>query len=336
MPRILATGAILALTLVGPAACDWVSLARQSVAYRTVAGAEAANVVAHDSGFAASRADSGVGIGERSTMRGAGRADDLAVDGRLLFVLDALPPGRLSVVSLGGEGREARVLDWREVAVGPFSGVAAANGVVVVSGGTSRLTAWRYDSAGLLAGPYATADLGRGQPDVLLSRDGTVAYVSTHYWGPRFGLDIVATAPDARGVLPLLGSLPLEGAGFTDGGAKPASFPIECALLDDGTVLVAHRRGVAVVDVRDPRMPRLVDVVDVGGPAVNVDALGGTAAVSVAGRRPAIVLLDFTRGASPGRKGIALPPGTLPLGVALSREQVAVAARGRGVLIFPR
>jgi hypothetical protein len=99
---------------------------------------------------------------------------------------------------------------------------------------------------------------------------------------------------------------------------------------------VAHRRGVAVVDVRDPRMPRLVDVVDVGGPAVNVDALGGTAAVSVAGRRPAIVLLDFTRGASPGRKGIALPPGTLPLGVALSREQVAVAARGRGVLIFPR
>jgi hypothetical protein len=270
------------------------------------------------------------------TVRLTGRVDDLAVEGRLIFVLDALPPGRLSVVSLDGGRGEARLLDRREVDVGPFSGVAAANGVVIVSGGTSRLTAWRYDGAGALSGPYATADLGRGQPDVLLSRDARVAYVSTHYRGPRFGLDIVATAPDRRGMLPLLGRLPLEEAGFTDGGAKPASFPVECALLDDATVLVAHRRGVAVVDVRDARAPRLTRVVDVGGPAVNVDALEGTAAVSVAGPSPAVVLLGFTRGSAEVRRRIALPPGTLPLGVALSRAHVAVAAREKGVMIFPR
>jgi hypothetical protein len=73
--------------------------------------------------------------------------------------------------------------------------------------------------------------------------------------------------------------------------------------------------------------------VDVGGPAVNLDAAHGVAAVAVAGDAPAVAILDSLARVV---RHIPLPPGTKPLGVALSGanvEQVIVAARDRGVMI---
>jgi hypothetical protein len=205
---------------------------------------------------------------------------------------------------------------------------------VVVSGGTSQLTAWHYDPTGISPDtvPFATADLGRGQPDVLLANGA--AFVATHYWGPYFGLDVVRLGQ--AGALAPAAKLAIDGAGFTDGGAKPANFPIELALANDSTLFVAFARGVAVIDIRRADQPKLVRVVDVGGPAVNVDAAHGIAAVAVAGDAPAVAILD-----SDARvvRHIPLPPGTKPLGVALSganAEQVIVAARGRGVMIVNR
>lgn len=102
--------------------------------------------------------------------------DDLAVSGVLLFVLDARAPGHLSVLSLRDPVRPTLASPPREVPVGPFSGVSASAGLCIVSGGTSSMTAWRFASTGALAGPVASMDLGRGQPDVLIARDGGLIF----------------------------------------------------------------------------------------------------------------------------------------------------------------
>jgi hypothetical protein len=328
--------------------CNWVSLAKNSLTYHVVRRGEAANLVAVDSlvyttlaedGFAVLDARSGKTLATVAPAEGSESIHDLAVAEGLLFVLDARKPGHLSVYSLEDPTRPRLVSPPEEVPVGPFSGVSASRGLCIVSGGTSQLTAWEYDTRGALTGPVATADLGRGQPDVLVAADGRLVYVSTHYRGPYFGLDVLRYDPVGRR-LETLAELELDGAGFTEGGAKPANFPIEAALLGGGrdTLLVATARGVAVIDISIPERPQLLGTVDVGGPAVNVDALGGVAAVTVGGGTPAVAILDFARGAARAVGRLPLPVGTFPAGVALTgpRAAVAVAGGDHGVMLLNR
>jgi hypothetical protein len=324
------------------AGCDWVALARNALTYREISDGEAGNLVAPGSLLYVTRAGLGVEILDAGSGRvlatlppeqpGAS-ADDVAAADGLLFVLDARAPGALSVYSLSDPVLPRLVSTARDVPVGPFSGVSAAGGVCIVSGGTSELTLWRYDSTGTLSGPVATADLGRGQPDVLVGREGRTAFVSTHRWGPYFALD-VARVDAAGGRFERSGRLELDGAGFTEGGSKPANFPIEAALLGADTVLVAHARGVSVIGIGEGGAPRLLKLIDVGGPAVNVDTRGGRAAVAVGGQNSSLLLLDFSAGAD-GRivRRFALS-GARPSGVALLDGRAAVAAGDRGVLVF--
>jgi hypothetical protein len=328
--------ALVALTLCG---CNWVSLAANAITYETLAPGEAGNIVARDSVAYVTLADSGFAVvdvvsGKRiatvSPSGGMGSVDDVAIDGDLLFALDARPPGALGVWSLRDPYRPARVSQPRLVPVGPFSGISARDGLCIVSGGTSALTTWRYDPAGSVESA-GILDLGRGQPDVIVAANG-VAYVSTHYWGPYFGLDVVRRS---AGELVRAGRVELEGAGFTTGGAKPANFPIESALLDSVTLLVAHRRGLAVIGVASPTEPKVIEIIDVGGPATSVDALGRVAVVAVGGREPALAFVDFSGGGAHVRR-VTLPRGTNPVGVALSRRNALVAARGQGILVVQR
>lgn len=322
-------------------ACNWISLAKNSLTYRTTQRGEAANVVAHDAWVYATLGEDGIAVVDAmsgSTITTIAPAtgesiDDVALAGDLLFALDARPPGHLSVYSLTDPAHPRLLRESHDVPVGPFSGISAANGLCVVSGGTSHLTIWRYDAQGALTGPLATTDLGRGQPDVLLSTRGLL-YVSTHYAGPSFGLDVARYDP-VTGRVETLAELPLDGAGFTTGGAKPANFPIESALLGTDTLLVASARGVDLIDVRAAEHPRLLGTTDVGGPAVNVDVSGSVAAVTVGGDAPALVLLDFGV-APPRQRRVDLPVGTIPAGVALRGPRAAVAAGKNGVLFFTR
>jgi hypothetical protein len=332
----------LVLGLLACGACNWISLGINARRYETLAAGDAGNIVVRDtlayvtlgdSGFAVVHADRGDRIGLVPPTVGFGSVDDVAISGDLLFALDARPPGALSVYSLASAASPALLTPVRGVPVGPFSGVSAGGGMVVVSGGTSLLTAWRHDSDGILR-DSAQIDLGRGQPDVLVSSGGDL-FVSTHYRGPYFGLDVARRDPDS-GKLQRVAQVPLDGAGFTTGGSKPASFPIEAALLDSATLLVANLRGVSVLNVQDAARARLTRTIDVGGPAVNVDALGGVAAVVVAGRAPAVVFIDFTGPEVRVVRRVTLPPGTKPAGVALSRHSVLVAARGQKVLAVKR
>lgn len=337
---LVAASALLAL------GCNWIATAKNALTYETIARGEAANLAIQDSFAYATLAEDGLAIldarsGRRlSTLApppGLESIDDLSAADGFLFVLDARAPGHLGLYSLGDPLHPTFVPRAHDVPVGPFSGVSANSGLCIVSGGTSELTAWRYDSAGRLAGPVATTDLGRGQPDVLVAPRGGLAYVSTHYRGPHFGLDVLRY--DAAGSrLETMAVLPIDGAGFTAGGAKPANFPIETAIVQDTLVLIAHERGLAVINVADPAAPRLVERIDVGGAAVNTDARGSVVVVSVAGAEPALVLVDFSGSGSPGHilRRISLPAGAKPTGAALGEQSVLVAARNRGVLVFAR
>lgn len=319
---------------------NWISLAANAITYQTVAAGEAANLATHAGLIYATRAEAGLDILDSSgititTMApaaGSESVDDIAIAGTLLFALDARVPGHITVFSLDDPRQPRLVMTPREVPVGPFSGVSAAEGLAVVSGGTSQLTVWRYDSAGALTGAVATADLGRGQPDVLLAREGGLGFVSTHYWGVSFGLDVVRLSPAGTSVS-LAGQLRIANAGFTRGGAKPANFPIETAQLSPDTVLLAYARGLAVIGASSD-IPVLMARLDLGGPAVNVDARDGRAAVVVGGSAPQLVIISFAGGVARIVKRFKLDAGVRPVAVVLTPSKAAVAARDRGVLVF--
>lgn len=342
---MLARSPVPWLLLIAATSCNWLGLARHSLTYRTTARGEAASLVPSvagdvlfvtlgEDGFAVVDPVTGAILSAMSPPAGAGSVDDIAVAGDLLFALDARPPGYLAVYALEDVRQPRQIGPARSVPVGPFSGVAAAAGMCIVSGGTSALTLWRYDDRGVLEGPVDSGDYGRGQPDVLLSAAEPLAIVSTHYWGPYFGLDVVRY--DTAGRLDLLAELELAGAGFTAGGAKPAGFPLAIAALHPGTVLVAYGRGLGIIDLADAMHPRLLRTLALDGPAVSLAVQGSTALVAVAGSRPALVLLDFAGSHETGRRRIPLAPGTIPAGVALTGTRAAVALGPRGVQLFPR
>lgn len=338
LPTVLVAG------LLAAQGCNWIGLAHGAATYREVRRGEAANVVAAGDRFYATRAEDGIAVIDAKT--GVVRAtiatpsvgasiDDLAVHGSLLFALDARPPGSISVYDIANLDHPRLVSGPHPVPVGPFSGVSAANGLCVVSGGTSSLTAWRFDSTGSLAGPLATADLGRGQPDVTLAADGGSALVSTHYWGPYFGVSRLRF-DSKRSQLLESGTVPLDGAGFTAGGAKPANFPVVATFISGNEALVAHGRGVTRISTGPGHALTRGRTIAVGGPAVSASSLNGTAAVAVGGDAPLVLLLAFEADSVRVLRRISLPPGTIPGGIALGASSVAIAARSQGVLVFMR
>lgn len=321
----------------------WIALAYHAGSYPSTSAGEAANAVIDGSIAFVSLGERGIEMVDHESGRvlgivpppaGSESVDDLAVADRFLFVLDARPPGHLSVISL----RRAPNLDLAsapvEVPVGPFSGVSAGGGRVIVSGGTSLLSLRLYGIGGRLGPLLATIDCGRGQPDVLLTPDGSRAFVSTHRWGPYFGLTTIRLS-EGPPFLTRIGSLNLDTYGFTPGGAKPASFPLEMA-LDGDTLLVASLRGLTVISIAHLDRPTLLANLDIGVKGVNVDVRNHLAAVVGSSPGPMLVLVDVRRPSSPRVvRSIPLPHGSRPTGVAIADGRVVVASGDRGVLVFP-
>jgi hypothetical protein len=265
----------------------------------------------------------------------ADRIDDVAVADGLLFALDATPPGFLLVYRIGHGGDPVHVATTA-VPVGPFSGVAAGGGHVVVSGGTSALTLRRYAADGTLSAPVE-ADYGRGQPDVALVPGGQVALVSTHVQGPRFGLT-VADIVDAPLALHARGYVELPGAGVTAGGFHPAHFPLQAAAL--GTrVLVAHGGGLDVLDAPPGRAPTLVGTTPLAlqPTAIAVDA--GTQRAFVAGLGDGAQWLEIDLADVRAPRILArhpLPHAGSPSAIALDDRHLVVALQDGGVRFMAR
>ncbi len=323
------------------AGCGWIGLGWSAVTFPTTAAGESANVVANGRFAYATRGADGIEIIELATpaMRRVTApaletsADDLAIADDLLFVLDAHPPGHLAIYSLTDPAAPQLAQAPVPVEVGPFSGVSAGGGLVVVSGGTSLLSLRRYAPDGRLSTDIATADLGRGQPDVLLSADGRYAYVSVHDEGPNFSLVVLELSAEPLAMREFA-RLPLDTYGFTPGGARPASFPIEMASTG-GLLLIASAVGLQVLDIADPSLPRPLATLQAGVLPVNVDARPGLAAVVGSDPSPELVFVDLADPAAPTLlHSIRLPEGSLATGVALADRQAVIAAHAGGTLVF--
>lgn len=266
----------------------------------------------------------------------ADRIDDVAVSDGLLFALDASPPGHLFVYRIGDDGNLAQV-GSSEVAVGPFSGVAAGNGHVIVSGGTSQLSLRRYRADGALGSEIVSADFGRGQPDIALDPNGGVALISTHVQGPRFGLT-VADVSDKPLALHARGYVELAGAGFTPGGFHPANFPLQSAALGD-VVLVAHGGGLSVLAAPAGAPPTYLGTTAFAlhATAIAVDARQGLAFVAGASPRPELLTLDVANPRAPRLLArTMLPASGSPSAIALDATHLVVAMQGGGVYIQAR
>lgn len=338
----IAGGAVLIMVAV-ISGRSWIALAYSAATYPETLAGEAANVVIDGTLAFVSQGERGfeiVDIASRKTLQIvppptlSESVDDLAIAGHFLFALDARPPGHLSVFSLATSPKLKLTSAPVEVPAGPFSGVSAGGGRVIVSGGTSLMSLRSYDSEGKLGPLLAETDCGRGQPDVLLSPDGSRAFVSTHRWGPYFGLTSVRVSVSPPS-MSKSGSLKLDTYGFTPGGAKPASFPLETALEGD-VLYVATSRGLSVVSIADPDRPTHVATLDIGVKGVNVDVRNHLAAVVGSSPRPMLVLVDVRSPSSPRVvRSIPLPDGSRPTGVAVGATHVVVAAGNQGVLRFP-
>jgi hypothetical protein len=323
------------------AGCAWVELGWGALTVPTTAPGESANVVAAGRYAYATKGTAGVEIvdlaGEPESrlmpLPDGESADDLAIADGLLFVLDAQPPGALSVYSLADPSVPALAQPPMPVDVGPFSGVSAAAGLVVVSGGTSQLSLRRYRADGRLDAEVVTADLGRGQPDVLLSPDGRTAFVSTHDYGPHFLITALQLSAQPLG-LHVIGTHALDSYGFTPGGAKPANFPIELAIAGD-LLLIATASGLEIVDASDPAALRSLATLPLDVAPVNVDARGGLAAVVGSAPAPRLVLVDFSTPTAPRvLRAVPLPQRGRASGVALGETQAIVAAHAVGTLVY--
>jgi|GEM_PF-1293091 len=263
--------------------------------------------------------------------------DDVAIAADLLFAIDGSRPGNLSVFSLENPLQPTLVSGPVTVDVGPFAGVSAANGRVIVSGGTRRLSVLNFDENGVLSEDVSRIDLGVGQPDVLIADDGETAFVSTDFAGrvdgQAFGVTLI-DVPQAPERLSILDRAGIAGAGFSPGFAGPANFPIESAQQGD-RLFVAAGQGISVFDVSNRSMLRPLANISLDTNPVNVDVLGDQ--LFVIGNRPTptLSLVDIADLSSPVVETLDLPASSEPLSVSATDEHIVIADASLGILVVP-
>ena len=262
-----------------------------------------------------------------------GTIDDVSIDGDLLFTLDAAGAGALSVFSIENPMQPTLVSGPVAVGVSPFAGVSAANGRVVVSGGTGLLSSRSYQANGTLGAAVSTIDLGVGQPDVLVAEDGETAFVSTDFSGffdgQTFGITLVNIEGPTLSILDRIG---IAGAGFSPGTTAPANFPIESAQSGD-TLYVASGNGVAVLDTSNPNAVQTLALIPLNTNPVNIDVVGNMLYVVGNSPAPTLTSIDVSVLSSPVFQTTFLPSDSNPLGVAATNTSVVIADSNLGVLV---
>lgn len=274
--------------------------------------------------------------------------DDVAVSGNLVYALDAVAPGRpVGVLNRGGNGT-LRILSFAtpaspsfaapaiDIPVGPYSGVTAAGSRFIVSGGTGLLTAGTL-TGGKLATNF-NRDLGAGQPDVLLSPDGSQAYVSTDFDRDTVGITVLSMATGAT-----LDSIPLASGTLhvftTPGQFAPANFALESAVVPGKNLLLtAHVDGLAAIDLlrldnnmNTSPIVRSLSASALGITPISVEVYGNTAYVVGSSPAPQLVTVDIDTFRVLTRRSLS---GT-PTSVAVNATSVVVANRS-GVQVLLR
>ena len=266
--------------------------------------------------------------------------DDFVIDGDLLFVLDARGKNYVATYNIGDLQNPELVDGPYLVQGGPFNGISARGGNLVVSGGTFYLEYFQYSSSGELSGS-ASFSRDRGHPDVLLSNNGQVAFVSTDFQldkkvdNARFG--IMALSLGTKLQIPtVISQVGILEAGITEGLTTPVGFPIQTALSGDN-LLVAHGGGLTVIELIDESALGNMQLVDFGVEAISVEVQDDVAYVIGIGSEPFLVKFDISDASTPLiTETVPLNIGSsIPTSVAVSSTSIYIAAGEAGLVRLP-
>ncbi|WP_425391064.1 hypothetical protein [Ekhidna sp.] len=291
-----------------------------------------------EGGLVISNEISGEFIAQIFPSREMNSIDDFDVDGDLIFLLDTRGRDFLAVYSIRNEKVEM-VNAPIAVEGGPFNGISAKNGNLIVSGGTTFLERFTYSSSGKLSHPI-TFGRDRGHPDVLLSSDGQAAFVSTDF---GIGLDI-----DRFGVMSLfigdnleipsvISELGIPESGFTTGVTTPVGFPIQTDIYGDH-LLVAHGSGLTIIRLIDNYVFQSASFFNTGIDATSITIADNNAfIIGFEETQPVLIQIDLSDINNP--RVLSQQPlqtdGSIPTSIAIGTNDIYIAAGSSGLLTLP-
>ncbi len=265
--------------------------------------------------------------------------DDFDVVNDLIFVLDSRGSDYFAIFDF--ENQEVELITPPiEVEGGPFNGISASNGNLVISGGTTFLNRFRYDQDGDIEGPV-NFGRDRGHPDVILSENGQFAFISTDF---GIGLDI-----DRFGIMSLfigdglqipsvITEIGIPEAGLTDGLTKPVGFPIQSALFGD-YLLVAHGGGLSIFEIIQEGALRSVSMTatNISGISVASDA-NNAYVIGFEGSNPVVATIDLTDINNPTitSQEILEINGATPTSIGVGNSEIYIAAGNSGIIGLPK
>lgn len=265
--------------------------------------------------------------------RGMNSIDDFDTDDDLIFVLDSRGRDFLAVFSFDGTEVEL-VSRPQTVQGGPFNGISAAAGNLVVSGGTTFLNRFTYSQDGDIQGNVSFGR-DRGHPDVLLSPDGQAAFISTDFDGGVNGFGVTSLHIGEGLQIPFIVSeLRIMEAGFSRGVTSPVGFPIQTAVFNDN-LIVAHGGGLTIISLSEGYSFESNTNVNIGISAISVAIDANIAYVlGYQGDSPALVRLDLTDINNPNIIGTETLPtnGSIPTSVAVGINDLYIAAGNAGII----
>ena len=263
--------------------------------------------------------------------------DDFDVDGNLIFALDSR--GRNYVAVYSFDGQEVKIVnDPIQVQGGPFNGIAAAQGNLVISGGTTFLERFTYSNGGKIDGPVRFGR-DRGHPDIILSNDGQAAFVSTDF---GIGLDIERFGimslfiGDELQIPYVISELGIEASGFTPGLTTPTGFPIQSVQVSD-RLFVAHGGGVTAIDLEQNVFANSQEL-DLEINSTAIDATTSTVyVVGLMNEIPTLLTLDIsdTQNTVVANSFELDVNGEVPTAIAIGSNDIYVAVGRAGIISLP-
>ncbi|WP_436515953.1 hypothetical protein [Ekhidna sp. To15] len=284
---------------------------------------------------------SNVNTGEIITQvfppQGMNSIDDFDMDGNLIFVLDSRGRDYIAVFSFDGINTSL-VADPIAVEGGPFNGVSASNGNLVVSGGTTFLNRFKYSSKGKIFGAVSFGR-DRGHPDVLLSDDGQAAFISTDFDGGVNGFGVTSLYIGDRLQIPfILSELRILESGITTGVTAPVGFPIQTAIYNDN-LIVAHGGGLTIINLIEGHIFGSNSNIDIGISGISLAIDDNIAyVIGYQGEIPTLVTVDLSDISNPPTVSTTslFTDGSIPTSIAVSNTEIYIAAGAAGLLILPK
>ncbi len=264
--------------------------------------------------------------------------DDFDLDGNLLFILDSRGRDYFAVFSFENSHEEL-LTSPVEVQGGPFNGISAVNGNLVVSGGTTFLNRFTYNNSGNIKGPV-NFGRDRGHPDVLLSRTGQFAYISADFGIgldiERFGVMSLFIGEDLE-IPAVISELGIPEAGFTEGSTTPVGFPIQSFQMSD-YLLVAHGGGLTIIELLEEGVFGSSSLIATNISGVSVVAENNIAyLIGYENEIPVLVSIDLTdvnNSSILSQRNLATD--AIPTSVAVGSSDVFIAAGNAGIITFSK